>query len=243
MNHFNVTNSLSDIDLDDQKVQSYYDSIAADYDRSRFSNTYGRYIDEQERQILRRWLPSVPGSLILDLACGTGRFLDLATTGLDASANMLEISSRKHPNTTLIQASACQTPLASNSYDAIFSLHFFMHLSQAKIASVLEECHRILRPGGMLIFDIPSALRRKLVRYQAEDWHGATALSIPEIRQATSGKWQLQASTGVMIFPIHRIPPAYRERVRSLDDFLCQTWLKAIASYVFIQLIKTEINP
>jgi ubiquinone/menaquinone biosynthesis C-methylase UbiE len=240
MRPFNVTNSLSSIDSEDQAVRSYYDNIAADYDHSRFGNTYGRYIHDQERQILKRWLPHNSDSLILDLACGTGRFLDLATTGLDASANMLEVASRKHPNTPLIQASASQIPLPSDTYNAIFSLHFFMHLNPAKIATILEECHRILRPGGMLIFDIPSALRRKLVRYRAEDWHGATALSIPEIRQATLGKWQLKASTGAMIFPIHRIPASYRERVQSIDDFLCQTWLKAISSYLFIQLVKSE---
>ena len=240
MSDLNITNPLSDIDSEEQAVRSYYDSIATEYNESRFGNTYGRYINGQERQILRCWLPPEPDSLILDLACGTGRFLDLATTGLDASANMLEIAAQRYPNTPLIQASACQIPVPSNTYDAIFSLHFFMHLSQAKIATVLEECHRILRPGGMLIFDVPSALRRNLVRYQAEDWHGATALSIPEIRQATLEKWQLKASTGVMLFPIHRIPTAYRGQVRSLDDFLCQTWLKAIASYLFIQLIKPE---
>lgn len=237
MSHSNIANPLSNIDSEDQAVRSYYDSIAADYDQSRFGNTYGRYIDDQERRILKRWLPQ-PSSSILDLACGTGRFLDLATAGLDASDNMLKIASRRYPNLPLIQASAGQMPFSANTYDAIFSLHFFMHLSRDKIATVLEECHRILRPGGMLIFDIPSALRRSLVRYQAEDWHGATAFSISEIRQATLGQWQIQASTGAMLLPIHRIPPSYRGRLQSLDDFLCQTGFKAIASYLFIQLIK-----
>ncbi len=239
MNDFQGTHPASDIDSEEQ-VRSYYDHIAAEYDRSRFGNTYGRYLDQQERQILQRWLPQKSDALILDLACGTGRLLDFATIGLDASVNMLEIARQKYPQMPLIQAAGDQMPLPSNTCDAIFALHLFMHLSPTQITRILAECHRILRPGGMMIFDIPSALRRRLVRYQAEDWHGATALSIADIRQATREHWQLNASAGVMLFPIHRIPAAYRERLRSLDRVLCQTGLKAIASYLLIQLIKLD---
>ena len=69
-----------------QAVRAYYDGIAARYDESRFGNSYGRYLDAQERPLLRRWLPAVPGARVLDLACGTGRLLEFASLGVDASA-------------------------------------------------------------------------------------------------------------------------------------------------------------
>jgi ubiquinone/menaquinone biosynthesis C-methylase UbiE len=216
-------------------VRSYYESIAAEYDSSRFNNSYGRYLDDWERRILCHWLPNSQERLILDLACGTGRFLELATTGLDASLNMLEIAGQKYPDRLLIHADACEIPLLADRYDAIFSLHLFMHLSQEQISNILAECHRILRPGGIMVFDIPSALRRNLVRYQPADWHGATSLSIPQIRLLTMDRWHIEEWEGL---PIHRLPSPARDRVRMIDRFLCQTVLKSIASFLFVKLVK-----
>ena len=80
-----------------KRVVEYYDELASRYDRHRFGNSYGAYIDAQERRILRAWLVPVKDGKVLDLACGTGRLLDLATHGLDASEAMVRIAREKHP--------------------------------------------------------------------------------------------------------------------------------------------------
>ena len=64
-------------------IETYYNDIASNYDQWRFGNSYGKYIDYQERAILNNWLRDLKGKNILDLGCGTGIFLDLANTGLD----------------------------------------------------------------------------------------------------------------------------------------------------------------
>lgn len=71
-------------------ITTYYNQLAQKYDSDRFGNAYGRFLHAQERALLTRWLASVKAGAILDLGCGTGRFLDLATHGLDASTGMLE---------------------------------------------------------------------------------------------------------------------------------------------------------
>ena len=66
-------------DLKAGRVVEYYNDLSERYDLDRFDNSYGAYVDAQERRILRRWLAPMGQGKILDLACGTGRLLDLAT--------------------------------------------------------------------------------------------------------------------------------------------------------------------
>ncbi len=224
---------------EDEAVKLYYEAIASEYDDSRFNNSYGRYIDTQEREILSQWLISSENQSVLDLACGTGRFLSLATAGLDISANMIEIARTKHPDKKLIHASADNIPVESGSYDAVFALHLFMHLSKAKIQTIVDECYRILRPNGVLIFDIPSALRRRLISYQPESWHGATAFSLEEIRQLGAEQWRFEEAVGIAFFPIHRLPSKSRQLFLPLDKTLCRSFLKVLSSYYLVKLRKT----
>lgn len=67
------------------KVVEYYDHLAKDYDRDRFGNSYGRFIDAEERAVLSRWKVKDSGR-VLEVACGTGRSLDFAAAGCDASS-------------------------------------------------------------------------------------------------------------------------------------------------------------
>ncbi|AFZ14985.1 Methyltransferase type 11 [Crinalium epipsammum PCC 9333] len=230
---------------EDNTIKQYYEDIAFNYDRSRFANSYGQYIDSQERLILSDWLPSYDHS-ILDLACGTGRFLDFATTGLDASKNMITVAQKKYPNKQLIEASATSIPLPNESYDAVFTLHLFMHLTPETINTIIDECvgaarrrHRILRPGGMLIFDIPSAFRRKLLRYKPENWHGATSFFIQDIKNlSNSQKWQLADLKGIAFCPVHRLPSSMRPLFIPIDNFLCRSFCRVFSSYYMVKLIK-----
>lgn len=71
------------------EVVAYYDDIADTYDESRFGNSYGEFIDAEERMILDQVFPSDKREKRLEIACGTGRLTNYATYGLDASGEML----------------------------------------------------------------------------------------------------------------------------------------------------------
>jgi 2-polyprenyl-3-methyl-5-hydroxy-6-metoxy-1,4-benzoquinol methylase len=126
-------------------VVQYYDELAERYDRDRFSNSYGAYIDAQERRILRQWLAPVSQGKILDLACGTGRLLDLATHGLDASEAMVRIAKSKHPGKPIHCGPAIDLARLGVQFDAIYCLHLFMHLPPVEIESVFCSCRDQLR--------------------------------------------------------------------------------------------------
>ena len=219
-------------------IQNYYDQLASEYDDDRFNNSYGQYLHFQERQILQQRLGHLPQNSILDMGCGTGRFLDFAKNGIDFSEGMLAQAKAKYPHHQLTVGDISRMPFAENSFDAIFSLHVFMHLKMETIEGAISEAHRILKPGGILIFDFPSKARRNLINYQKDGWHGNTALEVSIVKKLTNGKFEMEGYQGVLFFPIHRFPKSIRPFFRKLDSLLCRSFLKKWASYHFIFLKK-----
>ena len=212
-------------------VKNYYDSIANEYDQSRFANSYGQYIHEQERTVLAKHADKIDRQNCLDLACGTGRFLDLASAGADISEEMLRIARAKHPDKELIQASATQLSFQDRSFSSVISFHLLMHLEKTEIALVLKEVHRVTKPGGFFIFDIPSSSRRKLLRHKREGWHGSTAMNKNEVQSMCADQWEIQAVEGICLLPIHRINSRSRQKWIEFDTFLSATFLKSWCSY------------
>jgi SAM-dependent methyltransferase len=219
-------------------VVQYYDELAGRYDRDRFDNAYGAYVDAQERRILRHWLAPVSQGKILDLACGTGRLLDLATHGLDASEAMVRIARSKHPSKPIRCGPGIELTQLGVRFDAIYCLHLFMHLPPAEIEILFRACRGQLRAGGLFIFDVPTALRRKLTGFRPSGWHGGTALSWAEVHTLAGAGWRHRTDRGVLFFPIHRLPSRVRPAFRRVDDLIGMTPIKALSSYTVYCLEK-----
>lgn len=58
-----------------------------------------------------------------------------------------------------VKADICNLPFESNSYDIIFCNHVLEHIEDDKKA--MQELFRVLKPGGMGIFQIPQELERE----------------------------------------------------------------------------------
>lgn len=106
-------------------------------------------------------LAGIPGGLspetILDLGCGTGWFTrrlateypNAAITGADLAPGMLKQAQAAGPNAAVwLNADAEQLPLADHSVDLIFSNLMIQWSRRPDV--VLEECQRVLKPGGFL---------------------------------------------------------------------------------------------
>jgi len=218
-----------------REVIAYYDALAPTYDANRFGNSYGAYLDALERSLLKGW---VLGPRVLDLACGTGRFLELASEGVDLSPEMVRCCVKRWPHKRVHLAPAWRVPVPDASFDTVFTMHFFMHLPQRTLGSVLDECWRVLRPGGILIFDTPNALRRRWVGYRPRGWHAATALSGDDIQDLCGTRWRQVGLRGIALAPIHRLPRRLRSPLVPLEKLLERTPLKHLASYHLVKLEK-----
>lgn len=100
---------------------------------------------------------------LLDLACGTGRFLRFAAqayprlglTGVDLSnAYLLEARHHleRHNKVELICANAEQIPHKTASQDLVTSIFLFHELPPKIRVKVAAEIARVLKPGGKFIF-------------------------------------------------------------------------------------------
>lgn len=145
-------------------------AMAERFDALRFSGPIGRLIaDTQEREIAA-FLAPVEGKRILDVGTGTGRAaIALArrgavVTGVDASAEMLEVAARRArdagvgvpaPGTagvTFLRGDAHRLDFPDRSFDAVVCLRVLMHTPDWR-ASLRELC-RV--SSGRVVFDYPS---------------------------------------------------------------------------------------
>lgn len=99
---------------------------------------------------------------LLDVACGTGRFLEevaanyprLNVTGLDLSpAYAAEARKRleRRRSASIVEANAETMPLAAASQDAVTCIYLLHELPPAIRPVVAREIARVLKPGGVAI--------------------------------------------------------------------------------------------
>lgn len=220
-------------------IADYYDRLAPDYDADRFANSYGRFLDAQERRILARLLPPDAGT-VLDIGCGTGRLTTFATQGCDASAESIRVARERHPEKTFTVADATALPFADASFDAALCFHVLMHLERDVIAALLGEAARVLRPSGVFVVDVASGTRRRLVRRSSTGWHGGTSLTPGELAAlARPAGLRMTAAAGIAMSPVHRVPPALRRAVDPVDRLLCRA-APGLASYFAARFVRAD---
>src|SRR5262245_45749082 len=100
----------------------------------------------RRRALAQEALASEPGDEVLDVGCGPGFYvvdiLDTvggngAVTGVDASAAMLAIASRKagdRPNVRLLEGEATKLPVVDASVDRAIAVQVFEYLSDVDAA-------------------------------------------------------------------------------------------------------------
>ncbi|HEB90890.1 MAG TPA: ubiquinone/menaquinone biosynthesis methyltransferase [Deltaproteobacteria bacterium] len=147
--------ALGDLPTGDEKrarVRAMFDRIAPRYDALNRVMSVG--LDQRWR---RRALDSVgvgPGDLVMDLACGTGDFCELAedrgarVVGVDFAIRMLRQSRERGLGFLSVQGDAEWLPLRSASVDVVtcgFALRNFVSLG-----GVMREIARVVKPGGRI---------------------------------------------------------------------------------------------
>lgn len=102
-----------------------------------------------------------PRGLALDLGCGSGdSALALRNClprkkkviGVDLSRAMIKLARRRVPRDVRFHTcDAARLPLADNSVGVITSFAMFHEMPNTHAKRVLDECARVLRPGGYLV--------------------------------------------------------------------------------------------
>lgn len=147
-----------------QAIRSMFDAIAPRYDLVNRIMTVRMDVGWRRRAVRALALP--PGSVVLDVACGTGDLCrDLAAAGhrpigVDLSFGMLANARTTAP---LVQADALRLPLPDAAVDGLtcgFALRNFVDLD-----GFLAEAARVVRPGGRIALLEVAEPERALLRW------------------------------------------------------------------------------
>jgi ubiquinone/menaquinone biosynthesis C-methylase UbiE len=126
-------------------------------------------ISQMEKSFIKKSLSFIPKNNLkaLDLGCGTGRIISLLNKqkkistiyGIDQSLSMIKYCRGKFCNSPKIKEIILsdiskKLPFKDNSFDLITAIRALKYNQNWE--ETLTECFRILKKGGVLIFDMPN---------------------------------------------------------------------------------------
>ena len=134
-----------------------------------------------------------PGTRLLDVGCGTGLTLVLATdrgavpSGVDISPGLLAIARDRLPRAGLHEADMESLPFGDAAFDAVTGVNAFQFAGDPRRA--LREAARVTRPGGRVVASLFAAPERS----QGTVAHEAMSALIPSERAGDHAPYALSA--------------------------------------------------
>lgn len=111
---------------------------------------------------LEPFLGQDPSYPCIDLGCGRGEWLELLqglgfkARGVDLDAGMLAIAKEHGLSVTAQDALLALAELPDGSQSIVSGFHIAEHLPFEVLQQLVQEAHRVLRPGGLLILETPN---------------------------------------------------------------------------------------
>ncbi len=141
----------------------------------RIEESYRRFVLGDHVAFVRRALEDAgEAGPVLDVGCGSGLFLRMlkeqgsAVVGLDLSVRAASIAWRSN-GVPCFSGDLTRAPLADGSCSAVTMFHVLEHLENP--AEHLCAAHRLLRPCGRIIVQVPNAACWQFILF-GENWRG-----------------------------------------------------------------------
>lgn len=119
-------------------------------------------------------LSSLDGLRVLEVGCGAGRLLRVfaqrgaVVTGVDVSSRMLELAAQncvEFQNSVSLLHGDGRTlkGLSAETFDIVYTWHVLQHVPDKEVVlCLIDEIHRVLKPGAIALVHIPERSRRNL---------------------------------------------------------------------------------
>lgn len=132
---------------------------------------------EARTQLLGMFLQGAPKGRLLEIGCGSGaRLAQLAAEGWQVVGQDVDPQSAHHAQTryglSVVVGDLKGLGLEAGSFDCILMNHVLEHLHDP--VGVLEECRRLLKPGGRLVAVTPNVASLGM-RTFGSHWRGLEA--------------------------------------------------------------------
>jgi SAM-dependent methyltransferase len=132
-------------------LRESYDAVANTYEE-RFHDELEH--KERDRELLAAFADAT-GDPVAEIGCGPGhvgafvRGLGRNVIGVDLSVNMIALA-RDRLDAGLV-ADLRQLPFGPGQIGGVLAFYSLIHVRREELRPALEECHRVLRPGGRLL--------------------------------------------------------------------------------------------
>lgn len=129
------------------------------------------------------------GGWVADLGCGGGqaaeRLVDAGfdVLGVDPSPAMLELAANRVPRAKLLQQTVAEADLPGDLVGILAVGEVLGYDLQIDLDEVLERFHDCLRPGGLLLVDVPGPDRHGPTTDTVRVWEEDRALLVMRTRQ------------------------------------------------------------
>jgi ubiquinone/menaquinone biosynthesis C-methylase UbiE len=146
-------------------------------------------IGELYRRRVEMCLDQLPGGeSVLEVGFGSGlTFLNLsekyvAIYGIDLTADPQAVSAvfeRRGIKTELSAGNVVALPYPDNYFDSVLLISILEHLQPSDLKTAFAEIHRVLKPGGQLVYGVPCekpfmVLMFRLLGYNIREHHFST---------------------------------------------------------------------
>ena len=170
---------------------AYAEEQSRSYDESRFTTPQGKAFHALEVEQLMAVVKDLPvPSMILEVGCGTGRFIAIlaqlghTVRGIEPSTSMLAETRRKvekFDNVELNAGEGAKLPYGDDQFDFVYAIRVLNQTGSKEYAlRTIGELIRVTRPGGRALVEFVNQQRPFRRRYSP------TRLSVRDVEEAVA---------------------------------------------------------
>jgi len=227
------------------------------YDEVRFSHTQGKMLDTIEKESVSNLLKNGCSlGLILDLACGSGRFVEMISgsydgvklVGADISKEQLKVAKKRLRNNRslegLVLCDAEFLPFRNGSFDCTITIRFMGLLPPAVRQTILKEIHKVTREE--VILNYPNSISAsiilrilwKLERTRPEFFPVSPSSFCKKIRAIG---FEIVDKQTPLIIPPRRFPKIFLNNIKIINSLGKHSLIGLLSEQHFV-LLKKKCN-
>ncbi|MFD7767784.1 class I SAM-dependent methyltransferase [Streptomyces sp. NPDC059787] len=146
---------------EEQEAEWFYSGTISSYDRCAARYAAQNDSISEVKDLLTFFDKEIPcAASLLDAGCGHGRDAEYLSSlghtvhGIDRSEKLLRMARERVPKSYFVEGDIRSLPFRDRSFDGLWMNAVLHHLIPPHMLQALTECHRVLKPSGLLFVSV-----------------------------------------------------------------------------------------